>query len=137
MIGIDTLIATGLKILDKVLPDPAAKAEAQYRLLQLQQTGELSALSAELQLAQGQIETNKIEASSADPFVRRWRPAVGWICCLGLAYQFLLAPVLGWVSPILSLPLPPQLNLGDLFTLLAGLLGLSGLRTAEKFKGVA
>lgn len=134
---ITDLLSAGLKLLDKVLPDPTARAEAQARLLQLQQAGELESLKAELQLAQGQIDTNKIEAGSADPFVRRWRPAAGWVCVLGLGYEFLVQPLLAWLSGILSAPLPPVLPIGDLSTLLLGLLGLGGLRTAEKLKGRA
>lgn len=73
------LVEAGLKILDKVLPDPAAKAEAQLRLVELHQAGELAALEAETRLALGQVDVNKAEAGSGDPFVRRWRPAVSAI----------------------------------------------------------
>lgn len=137
MIGLDALIAAGLKILDKVIPDPAAKAEAQYRLLQLRQSEELAALQAELSLSLAQSEVNKVEASSEDPFVRRWRPAVGWVCVFGLVYQFLGWPLLSWASPMIHVPTPPELDLGDLITLLAGMLGLSAMRTKEKLNGVA
>lgn len=41
MLGIDDIIATGLKIIDKVIVSPEAKAEAQQKLLELQQNGEL------------------------------------------------------------------------------------------------
>lgn len=135
---IDTLISLGLKVLDKVIPDPAAKSEAQFRLLQLAQTGELSQIESETKLLLAQSQTNQTEAASSDPFVRRWRPAVGWVCCLGLTYQFLLGPLLTWLGPLAGLTAaPPSLDLGDLVTLLTGLLGLGTLRTAEKLKGVA
>ena len=41
MFGIDSIIDTGLKIIDKVVPDPKAKAEAKARLKELEQKGEL------------------------------------------------------------------------------------------------
>lgn len=134
---ITDLVTASLKILEKVIPDPAAKAEAQYKLLALSQSGDLAQLEADLKLALAQTETNSLEAQSADPFVRRWRPAVGWVCCLGLVWQFLAGPLLGWISPLAGLPAPPALDLGDLITLLTGLLGLSGLRTWEKLQGKA
>jgi predicted Na+-dependent transporter len=59
------------------------------------------------------------------------------VCVLGLAYQFLVQPLLAWGSGVWAVPLPPNLDLGDLLTLLGGMLGLGSLRTAEKFKGVA
>ena len=134
---IETLINVGLKVLDKVLPDPIAKQEAQAKLLELAQRGELAQLNADLQIALAQSQTNSAEAGSNDPFVRRWRPAVGWVCCLGLAYQFFAGPLLGWLSLAAGTPAPPALDLGDLLTLLTGLLGLGGLRTMEKLKGAA
>jgi len=134
---ITDLISAGLQILDKVLPDPVAKAEAKAKLLLLQQQGELRELELELQRDLAQSATNTAEAGSQDPFVRRWRPAIGWICGIGLGYQFLLQPLLAWLSSAVALSAPPAIELGDLLTLLVGMLGLSGMRTAEKIKGVA
>jgi uncharacterized membrane protein (DUF106 family) len=47
MFGIDDIINVGMKILDKVIPDPTAKAEAQAKLLELQQQGRLAELQAD------------------------------------------------------------------------------------------
>jgi uncharacterized membrane protein (DUF106 family) len=47
MFGIDDIIGVGMKILDKVIPDPTAKAEAQAKLLELQQQGRLAELQAD------------------------------------------------------------------------------------------
>lgn len=41
MFGLDDIVSTGLKILDKVIPDPVAKEKAKAELLALQQKGEL------------------------------------------------------------------------------------------------
>lgn len=138
MIGLaDILIGTVGKVIDRVFPDPAARDAAKLELLRMEQAGQLTAMQAELQLALAQIGVNQADAASADPFQRRWRPAVGWVCCAGLAYQFVVGPVLGWAGGIWDWPPPPQLQLGDLVTILLGLLGLGGLRTAEKLQGRA
>jgi hypothetical protein len=131
------LIPAVTAILEKVLPDPQAKDEAKLKLLELAQKGELAQLDADVRLALGQLEVNKTEAASGSVFVSGWRPGAGWVCVLGLGYQFLLQPFLVWASRIYGWEVPPMLDVGDLLTLLGGMLGLGGLRTAEKFKRVA
>jgi hypothetical protein len=132
MIG--SILEAGIAILDKLIPDPIARQAAKVRLLELEQQGKLAALNAELQLAQGQLEVNKIEAASPDRFVSGWRPAVGWVCAGGFAYTVLLQPLLPWLFGGGPLPdIPTEV----LMTLLLGMLGLGGLRTAEKIKGAA
>ena len=127
----------GGKLIDKFFPDPQAKQEAQIKLMEMAQQGEFKALDAELQMGLGQLEINKAEAASGSLFVAGWRPAVGWICVIGLAYAFLAQPMLEWYSGIKEFPAPPHMDLSVLITLLLGMLGLGGMRTTEKFKGVA
>jgi hypothetical protein len=124
-------------VLEKIFPDPVKAQEAKLELIKLQQQGELAALDADLKMALGQMEVNKVEAANANLFVSGWRPAVGWVCVLGLAYTFLGQPLLAWASTIGQVPVPPELDLDALVTLLAGMLGLGGFRTFEKVKGVA
>lgn len=131
------ILDAGLKVLDKVLPDPQAKAQAQLELLRLQQAGEFKAIEADLQLALAQTEVNKVEAASPDPFKSGWRPGAGWVCVGGLLYQFLLQPLLAWGSGIAGFPAPPVLELGDLFSLLFALLGLGAYRSLDKARGVS
>jgi len=125
-------------VIDKLFPDAKSAGEARLKLIELQQAGELKALEADLQLAMGQIETNKAEAQSASLLVSGWRPAVGWVCVAALAWVFLLHPALTWGLAIagnpITLPNPAE---DHLFELLTGLLGLGGFRTFEKIKGVA
>ncbi|MFZ4537836.1 holin family protein [Propionivibrio sp.] len=121
------------KLADRLWPDPAKKAEAQLELLKMSQAGEFKQLDADLQLALAQSEVNKVEAAAPDFFTRGWRPFIGWVCGLGLAYQFLLRPLLMG----LLLRDFPELGMETLMTLLFGLLGLGSLRTTEKIKGVA
>lgn len=131
------LLEAGLKVLDKVIPDPAAKAQAQVELLKLQQAGEFKQLEADLQLALAQAKINEIEAGSTDPFKSGWRPAAGWVCVAGLAYQFLFQPLAAWSGGIHGWAPPPVLELGDLYGLLFGMLGLGAYRSFEKTKGKA
>ena len=92
------LVEIGARLIDKVLPDPAAKAQAQLDLMKLAQSGELAQLDADLKLALGQLEVNKAEAESGSLLVGGWRPAVGWICASGLFYQLMMAPLFGWIA---------------------------------------
>jgi len=129
------LIDAGLKVLDRVLPDPAQKAAAQLELLKLQQSGEFRQLEADLQLALAQTKINEGEAASADPFKSGWRPAAGWVCVAGLAYQFLFQPLAAWSGGIHGWAPPPVLQLGDLYGLLFGMLGLGAYRSVERIQG--
>lgn len=127
-----------LKIVDKLIPDPAAKAQAQLQIIQMQQAGEFKELEAQLQLAKGQTDINQAEATNPKLFVSGWRPFIGWICGLGLASQFIIAPFATWGASLIGHPVTfPVLDLGTLMTLLAGMLGLGALRTTEKINGVA
>jgi hypothetical protein len=125
------------QVLGKVLPDPAAAAEAKIRLAELVQRGELAFLDADVKVALGQMEINKEEAKSGSLFVAGWRPAVGWICAVALSYQFVVRPLLAWYSLIVTIPVPPELDVATLMTLLFGMLGMGGMRMYEKSKGVA
>ena len=92
-----------------------------------------------------QVDVNKIEAASSNLFVSGWRPAVGWVGVAGLAYQFLGYPFMQWAWAFgqgidlipQGLRAPPDLNVEQLMTLLAGLLGFGGMRSFEKSRGVA
>ena len=125
-------------VLEKVLPDPQASADAKIRLMELAQKGELAVLDAETKLALGQLEVNKVEAGT-DMFRGGWRPATGWACVFGLVYQFILQPVLPWLVAVCggSVPPLPPIDNETLMVLLTGMLGLGGLRTFERIKGKA
>lgn len=122
-------------VLDKILPDPQAQAEAKIKLVELAQAGELAVLDAETRMALGQMEVNKTEAAT-DLFRGGWRPATGWVCVSGLIYQFLIQPLLPWIVAVMggSVPPLPAIDNDTLMVLLTGMLGLGGLRTFEKVK---
>lgn len=128
----------GGKIIDKIWPDPAQRAQAQLDLLKLAQTGELARLTAETDLAKAQAAINLAEAGNGSVFVSGWRPGVGWVCVLALFSEFIARPFLEFGAHVAGYAIVfPQLEMGDLLTLLLGMLGLGAYRTAEKIKGVA
>jgi len=125
-------------LLEKILPDPQAQADAKIKLLDLAQKGELAVLDAETKMALGQMEINKAEAGT-DMFRGGWRPATGWSCVFGLVYQFLIQPLVPWICAVSGLTVPPlpPIDNETLMVLLTGMLGLGGLRTFERIKGKA
>jgi len=135
--GIGPLADLTGQVIDKVWPKKAEAEAAKVKLFELQQSGELALLAAQTDLSKGQLQVNAVEAANASVFVAGCRPAVGWVCVIGLLYTFLLRPLLAWASGMIDIPEPPMLDMGDLLTLLLGMLGLGGLRTFEKMNGVA
>ena len=84
------------------------------------------------------MDVNKAEAASPNAFTSGWRPAIGWVCGLALLFQYILRPMLMWFGVIAGHQWPPLPGIDDnLWQLMLGLLGLGGLRTFEKTKGVA
>lgn len=81
-----------------------------------------------------QVELNKIEAAHRSVFVAGWRPAVGWICAFGLAWGWIVGPVLEFIFPTRSLP---EIAVGQVIGLVMALLGVAGMRSYEKKKGVS
>lgn len=123
---VSALFEVGSKVLDRVLPDPAQQAAAKLELMKLQQNGELAQIT-------GQMEINKVEAASSSLFVSGWRPSIGWVCGAGFAVQFVIGPLAEWGSALYGHPVKfPQMDTGTMMPLLLGMLGLGGLRTAEK-----
>lgn len=124
-------------LIDKLVPDPKMAGEAKLKAMEMAQNGELAMLDAELKLATGQLEINKVEAAAPDMFRGGWRPATGWACVFGLVYQFFFMPIVPWLVTVFGgqvPPLPPIDN-ETLMVLLTGMLGLGGLRTFERIKG--
>lgn len=133
MFGIDDAISAvsnlATTIIDKKFPNATEVEKAK-----------LAALAAEMQnefnLALGQIEINKIEASNPSVFVSGWRPAVGWVGVIGLLYSFLLQPLFAWGSMILGVSAPPILETGVIIGLVTTLLGTGAMRSYDKAQGV-
>jgi len=132
------LLPTISGLLDKLIPDPEARAKAQLDLLKLQQDGAFKDLDAQLQINLAQAEINKVEAASQNGFQAGWRPLAGYMCVAGLGYEFLLRPLLPWVLTVsgVEAPLLPSLD-GVLFEMIFGMLGLGTLRTADRWKRIS
>lgn len=104
---------------------------------------ELDFKKLDQELMLGQIEVNKEEAKSKSLFVAGWRPSLGWIGAIALAYQFILYPLLLWAMKVVEIKWglpegitpPPMLDTGALWTLLTGMLGIGGMRSLDKWKG--
>jgi len=127
---ISAVLNIGESLIDKLIPDKTAAAAAKASLLTMQTQGELAQI-------QGQLEVDKVEAASNSTFVAGWRPFIGWICGLGLGYQFLARPFLQLgVDLGGSHAVVQSLDLGTLMTLLFGILGLGAMRTVDKINGV-
>lgn len=120
----------GGKIIDRLFPDPAQKAQAELELLKLTQSGDLQTTLA-------QLEINAREAQHPSIFVAGWRPFVGWGCGVGLLYATVGHNLLAWLAQAQGWPAPPVVDSDLLIYTLGGLLGIGGLRTLEKVKGVA
>jgi hypothetical protein len=118
-------------LLDKVIPDAGERAKLAHEIATL-------AERQAHEIALAQIEVNKEEARSEKLFKSGWRPFIGWVCGIAFAYHFVGQPVIMLVLAYLGLPAPylPDFDMMSLMTVLGGLLGLGGLRTFEKYKGV-
>ena len=128
---IASLIGPVSGILDKVIPDSDMKAKLAHEIATMSDTHAQQALLA-------QLEINKAEAASGSLFKGGWRPAVGWICAIAFGYHFVLQPLLVFVLTASGVDLPdlPDFDMGTLLTVLGGMLGIGGLRTVEKAKGL-
>jgi len=125
-----------LPLINKLIPDKEAAAKAQIEAMAMAQRGELAWLEADVKLALGQMEINKEEAK-AGTFRGGWRPATGWLCVFGFGYMAVIRPLFPWVARVAGLEVPdlPPIDTAEIGALLFGLLGLGGMRTAERLKG--
>ena len=80
------------------------------------------------QLALQQIEVNKAEAKG-NWFQSSWRPLIGWICGLSLAINYMVSPIMAGFGIVI-----PQADMTVMMPLLFGMLGISGLRSFDKYK---
>ena len=128
---IQALIGPVTGLLDKFIQDKDLKAKLAHDIATMAEKH-----SHENALAQ--IEVNKIEAASPDFFKSSWRPFIGWVCGVAFAYHFVLQPIIIFVVALFGAEIPalPEFDMASLMTVLGGLLGLGGLRTYEKSKGL-
>ena len=129
---LEALIGPVTSLLDKFIPD------ADERAMLAHDIATMSEKHAQ-ELARGQIEINKTEAAHKSMFVAGWRPFVGWTCGVALAWHFVGQPLAVFVITYSGVEAPPLpvFEMESLLTVLLGMLGLGGLRTFEKTRGVS
>jgi len=125
------LIGPVSKLVGKFIEDKDVKNKLSHDLATLAQRHAQ-------ELAKSQIEVNKMEAQSRHWFVASWRPFIGWTCGIALMWHFVLSQFILFFATMFgySLPALPEFDMGSLMTVLMGMLGLGGLRTFEKYKGM-
>lgn len=134
LLGIGTVIESVGKIASDLITTDKERLEMALREKELDQRLDIA-----------QISVNQAEAQHSSIFVAGWRPAIGWIGAAAMAYQFLLYPLMlwgwtylqgiGWIPA--GLTPPPVLDADQLWVILSGILGIAGMRSYEKSKGVA
>lgn len=138
-------------LLDKVIPDKDARYARAHEIAKMVET-------QAFEMAKAQAAINQQEAAHKSLFVAGWRPAIGWICGIALAWSFVVLPILLWITffvpqcPALpgggfdysgemfcvpDLATAPKLDMSELMTVLLGMLGLGGMRSYEKRHGVS
>ena len=125
MIG--QILGAAAPILDKFIEDKDAKNKIKAELEQ-----------SMIGLQAAQAAANVEQAKHSSLFVAGARPAIMWLCALGLMTQFFLMPIAEWATSIWAPGTPlPELQTEELMSLTLALLGLGGMRSWEKSKGVA
>ena len=120
---LESLIAPVTNLLERFIPDADTKQKLAHEI------ATISDRYAQ-ELAVAQIKLNTAEAKGS-AFQRNWRPATGWVCVLGFAVNFLISPLAAGFGVNI-----PQADTSVMMPVLMGLLGLGGLRSYEKSKGI-
>ena len=128
---LQALIGPVAGLLDKFIPDADEKMKI---------AAELSTMAERhaQELAKGQLEVNKVEAASKSMFVAGWRPAVGWVCVLGMAMNFIIVPLGNFGLSVAGIEVViPMIDTSQMMPVLMGMLGLGAMRTVEKVQKVS
>ena len=128
---LQALIGPVAGLLDKFIPDADEKMKI---------AAELSTMAERhaQELAKGQLEVNKVEAASKSMFVAGWRPAVGWVCVLGMAMNFIIVPMGNFGLSVADIEVViPMIDTSQMMPVLMGMLGLGAMRTVEKVQKVS
>ena len=131
MIGLASLVGPIVnKFVDRI-PDGNERDRAKESL-------ERELVDAANSVMLAQTEINKAEAAHKSIFVAGWRPFIGWVCGVGIAWSMVVQPVAQWAMIAWGDGTElPTIDTSYLMELVTAMLGMSGLRTFEKMKGVA
>ena len=129
---LELLVGPVSNILDKFIEDKDQKAKLAHEIATMAERHAQEQVLA-------QLEVNKTEAAHRSMWVAGWRPFVGWSCGAAMAWHFILLPVTLFITSFVGFEVPelPAFDMDSLMTVLLGMLGLGGLRTFEKSKGLA
>ena len=127
---IDKLIGPVSGLLDKFIEDKDQKARLAHEVATM-------AENHAQELAKGQLAINLAESKHKSLFVSGWRPALGWVAVLGMFGNYITIPFTNFVLALLEIDITiPLISLETMMPIVMGMLGLGGLRTFEKHKGV-
>ncbi len=127
---IEKLIGPVSGLLDKFIEDKDQKARLAHEVATM-------AENHAQELAKGQLEVNKAEAAHKSLFVAGWRPAVGWVCVLGMFGNFITIPFSNFVLALIGIEIViPLVPLETMMPVLMGMLGLGAMRSYEKKNSV-
>ena len=125
-----SLVGPVTGLLDKFIEDKDQKAALAHEVATM-------AENHAQELAKGQLEVNKVEAAHQSLFVAGWRPAVGWVCVLGMFGNFITIPFSNFILALLELDIIiPLVPLETMMPVLMGMLGLGAMRSYEKKNSV-
>ena len=120
-------LATISKVVDELHTSEEEKLDNKILMQRLQQ-----------KLAEKQLDVNAKEASHRSVFVAGWRPAIGWCGALALFFAFILSPCIDWYAKFSGMDIvPPAIETGPLLAIVTSMLGVAGMRSFEKAKGIA
>jgi hypothetical protein len=128
LLGIGSIIESVGKVAGDLITTDKEKMQLELENRKLDQAIDLA-----------QIEVNKIEAASSSLFTSGWRPYIGWGCGTAFLYSAMFEPIMRFVAQVVfdyKGPFP-QLDTNLTMQVLLGMLGLAGMRSYEKSKGVA
>ena len=127
---IEKLIGPVTGLLDKFIEDKDQKNALAHEIATMSQ-------KYAQEIAKGQMAINQVEAAHKSLFVSGWRPAVGWVCVLGMFGNFITIPFSNFVLALLGIDIViPLVPLETMMPVLMGMLGLGAMRTYEKKNSV-
>jgi|TARA_R100000908_G_scaffold60178_1_gene37337 hypothetical protein len=128
---LQSLIGPVTGLLDKFIPDADEKAKLAHEIATM-------ASKQAHEANMGQLEINKMEAQHRSVFIAGWRPFLGWGLSFAMIWHFVIVPMItfGFAYSGVVPPELPEFDMESLMTVLLGMLGLGGLRTFEKAKGL-
>ena len=134
-----SLIEMASSVAEKIWPDPIKRAEEMRRLEELRQKGDLERLDAEVKIMLAQIKVNEEQAKHKSLFVSGARPFIIWAGGFSMVWTGIIHPILTWVWAFYGFEgnPPPLIESSSLTAIMTGLLGVSGMRSFDKTKGVS